>query len=432
MSRPSIILHATPPLHPLPASDAESLYYAALLQLAAPDGWALTRGDWGDNGGKLPFITHLAHPVPPAHLSSLPSFTDPDEVLEDEEKLDSACWKAYIEGTAVDIVRSIHCSPTASFLGSTYRQNHTYYSLPPNYPSTIAKSQFTGLSFPMNQYIPQRIRSIVKSRLEFVGLWGLGGLNIGDAGDEDRKRQEEQFVVGPGGTTTPRAWTGWRSGQETEKRRRKWGEQQLEQKIRAIFDPLARRLSEKTYFFGQRPTTLDLALFAQLALVLAPTLPNPLLSNSLRSSYPSLVAHHDRVLKRLFSSWSTVPMVVNQTPTRTTWVETFASWLPGPSKSRIQPPSSSSTNPKGDGKAQDDPSSKLKTDKQKAFERGRWLWFAGAAVSMVTYLFVSGVVAFEFGDEGEDEEWVAYEEDGEEEEEEEEKTILEYTEEEEE
>lgn len=182
-----------------------------------------------------------------------------------------------------------------------------------------------------------------------------------------------------------------------------------------------------------RPTTLDLALFAQLALVLAPTLPNPLLSNILRSSYPSLVAHHDRVLKRLFSSWSTVPMVVNQTPMRTTWVETFASWLPGPSKSRTQPPSSSSTNSKADGKAQDDPSSKLKTDKQKAFERGRWLWFAGAAVSMVTYLLVSGVVAFEFGDEGEDEEWVAYEEDGEEEEdEEEEKTILEYTEEEEE
>lgn len=50
---------------------------------------------------------------------------------------------------------------------------------------------------------------------------------LGDAEDEDRKRQEEQFVVGPGGTTTPRAWTGWRSGQETEKRRRKWGEQQV-------------------------------------------------------------------------------------------------------------------------------------------------------------------------------------------------------------
>lgn len=54
--------------------------------------------------GKLPFITHLAHPVPPAHLSSLPSFSDPDEELEDGEKLDAACWKAYIEGNAVDIV----------------------------------------------------------------------------------------------------------------------------------------------------------------------------------------------------------------------------------------------------------------------------------------------------------------------------------------
>lgn len=32
---------------------------------------------------------------------------------------------------------------------------------------------------------------------------------------------------------------------------------------------------------------------------------------------------------------------------------------------------------------------------------------------MVTYLFVSGVIAFEFGDEEEDEDWVAYEEDGE-------------------
>lgn len=144
--------------------------------------------------GKLPFITHLAHPVPPAHLSSLPSFSDPDEELEDGEKLDAACWKAYIEGNVVDIVvrhsitctsrfafvaESRKCSPTASSFRFTYRQNHTYYSLPPNYPSTVAKSQFAGLPFPMNQYIPQRIRSIVKSRLEFVGLWGLGGLNVG-------------------------------------------------------------------------------------------------------------------------------------------------------------------------------------------------------------------------------------------------------------
>lgn len=71
--------------------------------------------------GKLPFITHLAHPVPPAHLSSLPSFTDPDEVLEDGEKLDSACWKAYIEGTVVDIVVSL-CVSRFAFVARSIKQ----------------------------------------------------------------------------------------------------------------------------------------------------------------------------------------------------------------------------------------------------------------------------------------------------------------------
>lgn len=62
---------------------------------------------------------------------------------------------------------------------------------------------------------------------EWARLIGCSLSFLGDAEDEDRKRQEEQFIVGPGGTTTPRAWTGWRSGQETDKRRRKWGEHQV-------------------------------------------------------------------------------------------------------------------------------------------------------------------------------------------------------------
>ncbi|OXH00499.1 hypothetical protein C370_07303 [Cryptococcus neoformans A1-35-8] len=179
MPAPPIILHATPPLAPLPASDAESLYYIALFQLAAPGQYGAETGDWGQNGG-----------------------------------------------------------------------NHTYYSLPPNYPQTIAKAQLATLSFPQTQYIPQRIRSVIKSRLTFVGLWGLGGLNDGDAVEEDQRILEEKFITGPGGTVAPRAWTGWRSGQEAEKRRRKWGEQQLDTRIKAAFDPLARRLEGKNYFFG--------------------------------------------------------------------------------------------------------------------------------------------------------------------------------------
>lgn len=44
-------LHTTPPVGSLPASDPESIYLAAVFQLAAPGRFALQTGDWGDNGG---------------------------------------------------------------------------------------------------------------------------------------------------------------------------------------------------------------------------------------------------------------------------------------------------------------------------------------------------------------------------------------------
>lgn len=52
-------------------------------------------------------------------------------------------------------------------------------------------------------------------------------LLLADLADEDRKRLEEVYVQGPGGTVAPRAWTGWRSGREFEDRRRKRGEEEV-------------------------------------------------------------------------------------------------------------------------------------------------------------------------------------------------------------
>ena len=45
------VLHTTPPLGGLPASDPESVYLASAFQLAAPGRFALQTADWGDNGG---------------------------------------------------------------------------------------------------------------------------------------------------------------------------------------------------------------------------------------------------------------------------------------------------------------------------------------------------------------------------------------------
>lgn len=48
------------------------------------------------------------------------------------------------------------------------------YSLPPNHPY-LAGAQLAACPFPLNMYVPQRLRSINKARLQSVGLWGLGG-----------------------------------------------------------------------------------------------------------------------------------------------------------------------------------------------------------------------------------------------------------------
>ncbi|WWC62209.1 uncharacterized protein I303_104804 [Kwoniella dejecticola CBS 10117] len=374
MSIPPLVLHATPPLGDLPASDSESLYLAAYFQLACPGRWAISTSQWGDNGGKLPFITHLGHHIRRSHLNNLPLIQDPDESLSREEKVDADCWRAYIEQNLVDLV------------------NHTYYSLPPNYPDLLAKEQFKHLKFPESQYIPQRVRSIVRSRLQHVGLWGLGGLNSGDAADEDRQRLDEAFVVGPAGTLAPRAWSGWTAGRDMEERRKKWGEQELEKKIKGVLDPIVRRLGDKLYFFGDRPTTLDVALFAQLTFVLTPTLPNPLLPNLIRTAYPSLLSHHDRLLSLLFSdSWSSAPRTTAPPRSEQSYLESITSF--------ISSPFSSSSPPKtGNGQKKE-----KKSDQEKRFERGRWLWFTGATVAMIGYLITSGMIKIEFGS-GDDEE----------------------------
>lgn len=88
-----ITLHATPPLGYLPASDVQSLYLAALLQLVYPGRWTIGQ-DWN------PHITHLDHVVPIRHLPSLPGWS------MDEDKVEATIWRTYIEQSLTDLVVS--------------------------------------------------------------------------------------------------------------------------------------------------------------------------------------------------------------------------------------------------------------------------------------------------------------------------------------
>ena len=48
---PAVVVHATPSIAPLPASEAESIYLAALLAFACPGRWGIVNVTWADNGG---------------------------------------------------------------------------------------------------------------------------------------------------------------------------------------------------------------------------------------------------------------------------------------------------------------------------------------------------------------------------------------------
>jgi sorting and assembly machinery component 37 len=134
---------------------------------------------------------------------------------------------------------------------------------------------------------------------------------------------------------------------------------------------------------------VDLRLYAHLALLLTP-LPNPLLADLLRSTYPALVNHHDRISALLPDP----PRIAPSTPS-TSWWDMFTS----------SPKSKSKT-------------TTTKTSKDKSFERARWAWFATAGFGMIVYLFASGIVQIEFSEkeEGEWKDASEFEDDEEEEE----------------
>lgn len=177
-----------------------------------------------DPTGRLPYITHLGNRIRLKHLSSLPTFKDPDADLTTSQRAESLSWKAYINGQLSDLVVGACNSPGAL---ADRTQNYVLYSLPPNYPNVVGRAQLSGLPFPISQYLPLRLRSIHRSRLQHVGLWGLGGINAADAEAEDQKRLDETFVTGPGGTQALRAWSGWRAGRVLDENRKRLGQDEV-------------------------------------------------------------------------------------------------------------------------------------------------------------------------------------------------------------
>lgn len=152
-----------------------------------------------------------------------------------------------------------------------------------------------------------------------------------------------------------------------------------------------------------RPSSLDLALFSQLTLLLSTNLPNPLLETLLRETYPVLVAHHDAVLAAVFpGGWGAVQRLAP--PPQPSVVDSLRLSLPKWAGGAGE----SSGGPELAG-ADPDEVAKAK-QKEQQFAWGRYAWFAGAGIAFITYVLSSGILAIDFG--GDDLEYDEEEEEG--------------------
>lgn len=106
-------------------------------------------------------------------------------------------------------------------------------------------------------------------------------------------------------------------------------------------------------------------------MILTP-LPNPLVADLIKSTYPVLVKLHDRIQALLPEPTRIAP----PPPESKTWREylSFGSSTTAESKSK----------------------SKGKSTSEKKFERARWAWFATAGLGMITYLFASGILVLDY------------------------------------
>ncbi|KAJ7172280.1 hypothetical protein C8R46DRAFT_1085384 [Mycena filopes] len=214
--------------------------------------------------GTLPFLTHGDRPA----LSSLSSIVKYISSLEgDAANLDAGltsyevsqktAWISHVEANIGNLV------------------SYMMYSLPANWAKLTHPALAYALPIPQRYYVPGRLRNMQRARLEAAGLWNQHPAepkSLGTATDKgvDHKEQIAQTFQ----------------------------RDKVVQTARDCLDIYVRLLGKNTFFYHGRLTALDVILATHVLLLIKPPFPDTLLSDLLTDSYPTLIAHAERVHAR--------------------------------------------------------------------------------------------------------------------------------------
>ncbi|KIK57677.1 hypothetical protein GYMLUDRAFT_45841 [Collybiopsis luxurians FD-317 M1] len=252
--------------------DPMSLSLLMYLQLLLPSRFVVVETINPDlsPSGQLPFLKNGKDSVAP--FSSILSYLHKEAsgLSPTVSRPHDAAWLAHAESNLGDLVL------------------HMLYSLQANWNELTHPSIVYRFPIPQRYYAPHRLRESYKSRLESSGLWSLPGI----------EQEKKPFAKSaPPKEVNPR-----------DRFLKVFEREKVLDKARTTLDLYTRLLGSGSFFNGDRPSLLDAVVAAHILLLIRPPYPDPLLQELVTTSYPSLIAHADRLYDLTLSA----PM-----PTRT-------------------------------------------------------------------------------------------------------------------
>ncbi|QRV99937.1 hypothetical protein RhiJN_27956 [Ceratobasidium sp. AG-Ba] len=349
----SLVLHVWPAQWELPSIDPQCIAAVIYMQLTFPGRYSIVECSDPDQSpsGQLPFLTHEHNEVSPlpsiiAYLDSLSrseshSINAPvDAGLKPPQAQRSTIWKAYATSQLGDLLAH------QMFVEHYWTFTH----------GALAKL----MPLPQRLYVPGRLRKMHQPRLEAIGMW-------------DAHFIEEPETLKPAIKTPEKP-----KASSTQVYKHAFAKERLLERARTAFGLLSNLLQTDEFIHGDSPTSLDITIASHILPLLYIPFPNPVLSSELRTSFPELASHADRVLEysRTAPSAPTLPA-----PTVRSSISTVInSW-------RRDANVFAQEKEKGP-----------RAEKEASLRYGKWAFALLAGVGSIVYLLATGIVSISMGD----------------------------------
>ncbi|KAI0670402.1 hypothetical protein C8Q78DRAFT_1036004 [Trametes maxima] len=342
----SLVLHLWPKHDDLLSFDPSSVAALLYLQLTLPGQFAVVYCANPDlsPSGQLPFLTHGLY-----HASGLSPILSYVRRLHNARNVDAD----------LSPVQTAQLTARVAHVESNYGDliNHSLYSLQENWQTVTRPTLISMLPVPQRYYVPARIRSSHKARLEAVELWDVPEV-------EEEPEEQRRVVFGKRKRLRPQP--------DVHHFKRTFEREKVVEKAKALFDVYDRLLGDHTYFMGsETPTTLDVVFAAHTHILLNLRLPDLLVASALES-YPRLVTHCRAVMSAAFPPHAPAPPTIQHS-----WLSSLRSLFPWP---RPRPAHSAASALASSPEVQ---------SVERRYRLWRWGFIAGSVLATTGYLFLA-------------------------------------------